>query len=147
MVTRWVRERKGIVGGRRAGHTAGMSQREDYADGPTPPTKPARRWVVIGPGVAIGVSIAGLYGIVRQPAGPVSDWVRAWGIIVAGPIAGLLHGVATSCACIGCVMAPGVLAHPVRPSVWTGLLTAAALTFWFLTGWATLLVMIYDQAE
>jgi hypothetical protein len=95
--------------------------------------------MVIGPGFAIGLMLAAFWCAVEQP-GAISDRAFAWCLIVAGPISGLVFGVGSACAPFGLLMSPAMLAHSVRPNLWTGLATVVALALWFLSGWVTVMV-------
>jgi hypothetical protein len=117
---------------------------EDYDDGPPPDWRwnTRERWMVIGPGFSTGIVLTALWCLVEQP-GSASDRAWALGLIVGGPISGLVYGVACGCTPFVLLLSPAILAHPIRPNLWTGLATVVALALWFFSGWATVLVMTW----
>ena len=123
-----------------------MDEHADYDDGP--PTSKTwctrERWVVLVPGLVVGISLTGVWCLTSL-SGSVSYRAEAWGVILAGPLSALAYGVPTCCVPIALLTAPAILAHPLRPNVWTGVTTVAALAIWFVTGWFTLLVMAFGH--
>ena len=86
--------------------------------------------------------LSGLWCLDNLP-GPLGDRLWGWAIVLAGPFSALAYGVPNGCAPVALVTAPAILAHPLRPNVWTAMATAAAFVLWFLSGWLTLLVMAW----
>ena len=118
-------------------------EREDYDDGlPAGNWYSRERWAVVLPGIIIGATLAGVWCAAEVP-GPVRNRAEGFVVVAAGPFAGLFHG-APSCLCPVALLAlPAMLAHPLRPRPWTGVVTAVGLALWFLAGWAELAVLLY----
>ena len=121
-------------------------QREDYDDGPTAnghAWRLPRRAAVLGPGLLVGAVLAGVWCLTDDLLGSMGNRVQAWGIILAGPVSAVSIGVtpAYCWALMAFLAAPAILAHPVRPNRWTGVLTVAALLLWFFTGLLTVVIM------
>ena len=118
--------------------------REDYDDGP--PTAgqwcARERWVVLLPGVIVGIALAGAWCFANVP-GPVRLRLEAWGLILAGPVPAFFFGSTSCCFPIALLAAPAMVAHPVRPNVWTGMLTTAALAVWLLAGWIVVMIAAF----
>lgn len=101
----------------------------------------ASRWSVIGIGFVVGAAISGAWCLDNLTF--PFECLKGWGRILLGPFSAIGTHVAPDCGCICLLAAPGILAHPLRPRVWTGVITAIALVIWFFVGWATVLVMAF----
>jgi hypothetical protein len=106
-----------------------------------------KRLSVIGPCLLLGALCTGLYSVSGLPSGMA--WgarLEAWAWMMSGPafLAALGGGPvpdAVGCSvCLGWLALPALLAHPLRPNVITGCLTALGALFWFTSGIFTMIM-------
>jgi hypothetical protein len=68
--------------------------------------------------------------------------------MLTGPIflvvlGGSTHEVVACAACLGWLALPALGAHPIRPNVFTGILTALGAFFWFTSGILTMIMCVW----
>ncbi len=111
-----------------------------------------RRWAVFGPCAAASVLPALLLTAAwAQPGRYAPTFLAFWAELLVGPVKywllghpGLpaLHPMQGSCTWVYGVCLPLALAHPLRPHVVTGCVTAAAFGVWY--GWAFLTLNAFE---
>jgi hypothetical protein len=109
-----------------------------------------RRLSVIGPALLLGAAWAGLYALTGLPEG--WEWsarLEAWVSMLTGPIFILvLSGKAALSPmgvpiCLGWLGLPALAAHPLRPLLGTGVVTALGTFFWFASGILTMIMCVW----
>ncbi len=72
-----------------------------------------------------------------------SGRVLAWAVVMGGPIAGTVFGVAGISLLWGWLGALLILTHPIRPSEKTACLTVLGLLLWFSAGFVTMMELAW----
>lgn len=105
-----------------------------------------QRLKVIGPGLAVGATVALMTAGPVMPSGTgVGERAFAWAAVMGGPILGTAWGMTAyhppvSLGWLGLLLIP---AHPLRPHWATGILTAFGLAVWFFAGFAAVMVAVW----
>jgi hypothetical protein len=109
-----------------------------------------KRLSVIAPSLLLGAFCVGLYAVSELPAG--WGWggrLEAWALMLTGPILLIVMGggpvpdVVGGAVCLGWVALPALFAHPVRPNVLTGVITALGAFFWFTSGVIIMMMCVW----
>lgn len=102
-----------------------------------------RRLTVLGAGLALGAVFALLVAGPMMPSGTrFAGRVMVWFSVMGGPVVGTAWGIAQFVPLIwlgwlGLVLIP---AHPIRPSVATGWVSAIGFLLWFFAGFVAMMV-------
>jgi len=113
-------------------------------------TPTLRRLSVLVPSLVLGAAWAGLNALGSMPAGwGVADRLWAWAYMLTGPVFHIILGggpvpdVVGLTVALGWLGLPAMAAHPLRPSVTTGILTALGAFFWFASGIVTMIMAVW----
>ncbi len=107
---------------------------------------PLRRLLVLGAGTAVGAAFALLIaGPVMPESMKFADRFLIWCSLMGGPIVGTAWGMAEfhpsiMLGWLGLLLIP---AHPIRPSLATGCVTAVGLFLWFFAGFLAMMVAVW----
>jgi hypothetical protein len=110
----------------------------------------SNRLSVIGISLLLGAFFTGLYSVNGLPARwGWADRLGAWGWMMTGPVylatlgGGPVPDVVAGAACLGWAAVPALLAHPIRPNLFTACLTALGAFFWFASGIITMIRCVW----
>lgn len=108
-----------------------------------------RRLSVVGPSLLLGAAWTGWYALYGLPIGwGAGARLQAWTSMLIGPVFRLIAGGPVSDAvgllvALGWLGLPAMTAHPIHPSVGTGVLTASGAFFWFASGILTMILCVW----